>query len=174
MSTKNEREVVSRSQWREWQSPCCFVEEASRASSASCSSLQALRGGKTLLLSFKGRKSNQTYTIPLNYTGDDAVVICFTHRSKRWWNNLRGGVRTMLNIEGRCWQGVAEAVADDQAAIERELYTFLCQSPDNAKYLGVQLDVDGRPSQVDIARSARSCVLVRIQRAYQCKTAESY
>ena len=78
----------------------------------------------------------------------------------------------MLNIEGRCWQGVAEAIAGDQAGIERELYTFLCKSPSNAKYLGVQLDVDGRPNREDVARSAPRSVLVRIQLTYQCKTAE--
>jgi len=78
----------------------------------------------------------------------------------------------MLNIEGRCWQGVAEAVADDQAALERELYAFLYKAPANAKYLGVQLDVDGRPKRVDVARSAPSSVLVRIQLIYQCKTVE--
>jgi hypothetical protein len=71
----------------------------------------------------------------------------------------------MLNIEGRCWQGIAEAVADDQEAIERDLYTFLSESPYNAKYMGVQLDVDGRPSWVDVARSAPACVLMRIQLA---------
>lgn len=127
---------------------------------------------KMLLLSFKGCKSDKTYTIPLSYTCDDSVVICFTHRSRRWWKNLRGGVLTTLNIEGRCWQAIAEAVADDQAAIERELYTFLCKSPYNAKYMGVQLDDDDRPSRVDVARSATACVLVRIQLASQCKTAE--
>ncbi|HJT56516.1 MAG TPA: hypothetical protein VJ761_08475 [Ktedonobacteraceae bacterium] len=78
----------------------------------------------------------------------------------------------MLTIEGRCWQGIAEAIASDQAAIERELYTFLCQSLSNAKYLGVQLDGDGRPNREDVAHSAPSSVLVRIQLIYQCNTAE--
>ncbi len=53
-------------------------------------------------------------------------------------------------------------MADDQAMIEREMYTFLLNLPGDANSKEVRLNLDGTQNRADIARSARSAVLVRI------------
>jgi hypothetical protein len=44
------------------------------------SPLNGLLSHNTLLLSFQGRKSGKTYTIPLRYAQEADTVLCFTHR----------------------------------------------------------------------------------------------
>jgi F420H(2)-dependent quinone reductase len=116
-----------------------------------------------LLLSFQGRRSGKTYTIPLSYTQEGEMVLCFTRRKGNWWKNLRGSIPVTVDLKGRSWQGIASAVADDQATIEREMYTFLLKSPRDATYQGVQLNPDGTPNRADITRSAQATVLLRIR-----------
>lgn len=116
-----------------------------------------------LLLSFQGRRSGKTYTIPLSYTQEDEMVLCFTRRKGNWWKNLRGSIPVTVDLKGRSWQGIASAVADDQATIECEMYTFLLKSPRDATYHGVQLNPDGTPNRADITRSAQAAVLLRIR-----------
>lgn len=127
------------------------------------SPLHGLLSHNTLLLSFQGRKSGKTYTIPLSYAQEGNTVLCFTRRGNTWWKNLREDTPVTVNLKGRSLPGIASAVADDQAMIEREMYTFLLKLPRDATYKGVRLNPDGTPNRADIARSARSAVLVRIR-----------
>ncbi len=93
------------------------------------------------------------------------MVLCFTRRKGNWWKNLRASVPVTMDLEGRSWQGRASAVADDQPTIEREMSTFLVQSPRDATHQGVRLHPDGTPHRADITRSAQAAVLlcVRLQ-----------
>lgn len=116
----------------------------------------------TLLLSFQGRKSGKTYTIPLRYAQEGDTLLCLTRRGNTWWKNLREDTPVTVDLKGRSLPGIASAVADDQAMIEREMYTILLQLPRDATYKGVRLNPDDTPNRGDIARSARSAVLVRI------------
>ena len=116
-----------------------------------------------LLLSFKGRISGKTYTIPLSYTQEGEMVLRFTRRKGNWWKNLRGSMPVTVDLKGRSWQGMASAVADDQATIEREMYAFLLNSPRDATYQGVQLNPDSTPNRADITCSAQAAVLLRIR-----------
>jgi hypothetical protein len=67
-----------------------------------------------------------------------------------------------VDLKGQSLPGRASAVTDDQAMIEREMYTFLLKLPGDANSKEVRLNLDGTPNRADIARSARSAVVVRI------------
>jgi len=127
------------------------------------SPLHGLLSHNTLLLSFQGRKSGKTYTIPLRYAQEGDTLLCFTRRGNTWWKNLRGGTPVTVDLKGRSLPGTASAVADDQGTIEREMYTFLLKLPRDAAYKGVRLNPDDTPNSTDIARSAQSAVLVSIR-----------
>lgn len=62
------------------------------------SPLHGLLSHNTLLLSFQGRRSGKTYTIPLSYTQKGDVVLCFTRRGNNWWKNLRGGTLATVDL----------------------------------------------------------------------------
>ena len=126
------------------------------------SPLHGLLSHNTLLLSFQGRRSGKTYTIPLSYTQEGDTVLCFTRRENTWWKNLRGGTPITVDLKGWSLPGRASAVVDDQAMIEREMNTFLLKLPRDANSKEVRLNPDGTPNRADIARSARSAVLIRI------------
>jgi hypothetical protein len=129
------------------------------------SPLYGLLGHNTFLLSFQGRKSGKTYAIPLHYTREGDVLLCFTRRENTWWKNLRGGAPVTVDLDGRRMQGSALVSVDDLGVIEQNLSTFLWHLPGDAPYKGVRLMADGTPHPGDIARSARSAVLVRISLA---------
>src|SRR3712207_687565 len=49
-----------------------------------------------MLLSFKGRTSGKSYTIPVGYVQNGDHVWVFSH--SHWWKNLRGGVPVTLHL----------------------------------------------------------------------------
>ena len=63
----------------------------------------------TLLLSFQGRKSGKTYTIPLSYTQEGDTVLCFTRRGNTWWKNLREDTPVTVDLKGWSLPGKASA-----------------------------------------------------------------
>lgn len=123
----------------------------------------SLPGHNPLFLSFEGCKSGNVYRIPLRYMSDKNRITCFTSVRRMWWKNLRGGVPATVDIEGQCWQGIAEATEGHQETIARELYKFLLRLPENAQYMNVRLDIVGRPYHTDVISSALSSVLIRIE-----------
>jgi len=114
-----------------------------------------------LLITFTGRKSGKTYTTPVDYSQDGDQVTIFTHAN--WWKNLRGGAPVTLRMRGRDLQGVAEPVAEDQAAVAAGLSDHLCKVPSDAKYYGVSFDEQGNPNVKDVEKAAQTAVMIRIR-----------
>lgn len=44
----------------------------------------------TMLLTFTGRSSGRTYTVPVSYQRDRDTLTCYTRADRAWWKNLRG------------------------------------------------------------------------------------
>lgn len=75
------------------------------------SPLHGLMSGNTLLLTYTGRKSRQSFTFPISYARQDDTFLLITHRRKTWWKNIQGGLPVTLRVRGQEIQGNAE-VAD--------------------------------------------------------------
>jgi hypothetical protein len=83
-------------------------------------------------------------------------------RERTWWRNLRGGAEVGIHLRGQARRGratMSEADADVAAALGE----ILVIRPAHARYLGVSMRADGTPNSEDLARAARSRVVVRIQ-----------
>ena len=115
-----------------------------------------------ILITFTGRKSGKSFTIPTNYVreGDDLFVI--SYRARTWWKNLRDGAPVTMRIAGQDCQGVSQVFEDDRSVTEN-LLAYLEKVPNVAKYMQVRLDAGGLPEPEDVARAARDKVVVRIQ-----------
>lgn len=123
------------------------------------SPLHGMVSKTVLLITFRGRKSGKTYTTPVDYSQDGDQVTIFTHAN--WWKNLRGGAPVTLYIRGRELQGLAEPVAEDQAAIADGLSQHLRKVPSDAKYYGVTFDEQGNPRAEEVEKAARTVVMIR-------------
>lgn len=116
-----------------------------------------------MLLTLKGRKSSNVYTIPVTYVQEGNRVICFTNGS--WWKNLCGGATVTLVLKGRERQGRATPLRDNQERIVREHISFLQKIPQVAKYRSVRLDAQMQPDYDDVVRASQHFVLIQIELA---------
>ncbi len=128
------------------------------------SPLHGLFSRGLMLLTFRGRRSGRSFTIPVQYAREGDTVIVYPGRAaeKTWWRNLAGGAEVTLRIKGRDLRGHAVAVAEDREAIAEGLRIWLRRFPSGARRLGVARDPDGRPDPQDLARAAEGIVIVRI------------
>jgi deazaflavin-dependent oxidoreductase (nitroreductase family) len=118
-----------------------------------------------MLLTYTGRRSGRTFTIPVQYVreGDEIVVIPGRPQEKTWWRNLTDGGPVRLRVAGRDLEGTATAVTDDRADAEAGIRMFLERFPKAAKPLGVPRDPDGALDAEALARLAERSVVVRVR-----------
>lgn len=125
------------------------------------SPLHGLASDALMLLTYTGRKSSKRYTIPVSYSRVGDVVTVFTYH--RWWKNLRWDAPVAVEIKRQRFEGVAEAITDDQPAIALGLLALLWEHPSIARGYHIPLDAKGLPDPVAVRRVARFVVMVRIQ-----------
>lgn len=78
------------------------------------SPLHGLLSGSLLLVTYTGRKSGRTFTIPVMYADDAEGVLVYVGGSaaKVWWRSLRGGAPVAVRLRGRDLRGTATAVTE--------------------------------------------------------------
>ena len=88
------------------------------------SPLHRLVSGRLALITFTGRVSGRSYTIPVRYERTDGVLeipVMWPER-KRWWRNLREEADVRLRLQGRELAGRAVArERDGQVSVEVRL-----------------------------------------------------
>jgi Protein of unknown function (DUF998)/F420H(2)-dependent quinone reductase len=124
------------------------------------SPLHGLLSQYVLLLTYTGRKSGRTYTLPVGYVRQgDAITIC--SGVHRWWRNLRGGAPVAVLLQGRRRTGRAEAIEDRDALVAEAERLVGRYGPRGAgRRIGVVLDA--APSRGDLARAMDGHALVRV------------
>ena len=74
-----------------------------------------LVSGRVALITYSGRKSGRSYTIPVFYRdkGDEVTIAVGWPERKVWWRNLTGeGGEVRLMVRGRELRGHAVATRD--------------------------------------------------------------
>ncbi len=125
------------------------------------SPMHAMVSKTILLITFTGRKSGKTYTTPVSYSQFDDQVYVFTHAN--WWKNLRSDIPVNLRIRGREFQGLAEPVAEDKAAVAAGLVKHLRKVSTDARFYGVTFDDQGNPNAEEVEKAAQSVVMVHVR-----------
>jgi deazaflavin-dependent oxidoreductase (nitroreductase family) len=114
-------------------------------------------------LTYTGRKSGQTHTVPVNYVRDpddyDRLLITSTP-ARTWWRNLRGGQSLSVRLRGREVISFAEVLEGDSATAA--LAAYFRGAPQMARYFEVKM-VDGEPDADDVVRVAPSRVMVVVK-----------
>lgn len=126
------------------------------------SPLHDLAGDHLMLITYRGRKSGKTYTMPVNYVRDGDVLIVVSEADRIWWRNLCAGAPVTLRVHGRAIQGYAKSF-DDPQAVAANLLTILRQAPSFRKHSKIGLRANGQPEHPqELARYAQGKVIIRI------------
>jgi hypothetical protein len=90
------------------------------------SPLHRLLSGSLLLVTYTGRQSGRTFTIPVMYVQDEVELVVYVGRSsdKVWWRNLRGGAQVSVRLRGRELTGTGSAVPGSAELQKRYLSRF--------------------------------------------------
>lgn len=93
--------------------------------------------GQTLaLLTFRGRRTQKEYVIPVSYWREDDVVTIVTKRSRKWWHNFEDPAMVQLRLAGVVHEGKAGIVIDEEEILVFML-EYLAKRPVDAKAYGL-------------------------------------
>jgi deazaflavin-dependent oxidoreductase (nitroreductase family) len=126
------------------------------------SPFHAMADGSMMLISVTGRRTGKVYTTPVNYLRDGETLTVISMRERTWWRNVRGGAEVSLHLQGQARRGRA-TLAEDEMAVTKALGRLVAQAPPYARFLEVRMPPGGTAEPEDLARAARSRVVVSIQ-----------
>jgi deazaflavin-dependent oxidoreductase (nitroreductase family) len=126
------------------------------------SPLHAMADASMMLISVTGRRSGRLYTTPVNYLRDGETLVVVSQRERTWWRNVRGGDEVGLRLQGRTRRGLA-TVAEDDTSVAQALGRIVARQPAYARFLGVTVGPDGTGAPDDLARAARSRVVISVR-----------
>jgi hypothetical protein len=120
--------------------------------------IQAVVGQGVALLTFTGRKTGTTYTIPVSYHREDDTVTVVTKRVRNWWRNFETPAEVKMRIAGSEYTGKAEAALGEDDSLEF-MVDYLEKRPIDAKAYGLKRD---EITRAKVARIMPHIVLIRI------------
>lgn len=127
------------------------------------SPLHGMLSNGIMLVTYTGRKSRRTISVPVSYVRDDEddnVLWTTSLRKRTWWRNLRREALVTLRLRGKNRPARAEALEDEDEVADA-LYYYLTLTPSFAKHFDVALDEEGEPVEEDLVRAAQKRVVVR-------------
>ncbi len=98
--------------------------------------IQGLVGKGVALLTFTGRRTGKSYTVPVSYRRDGDVVTVITKRSRRWWHNFESPAEVELRLAGETYTGKAQIEAGDAETLDY-MVGYLAERPIDAKAYGL-------------------------------------
>jgi deazaflavin-dependent oxidoreductase (nitroreductase family) len=126
------------------------------------SPLHPLLGRDFALIEFTGRRSGQTYSVPVNAFAEGEGFLIISRRDRTWWRNLRQRPAARLRRRGRT-QAVQARVVEAPPEVADLLRAHLRQRPSHARYFAVAIDGEGEPDATQIGTAALDRVLIRLQ-----------
>ena len=133
------------------------------------SPLHRMLSAGLLLITYRGKKSGQEYTLPVQYlqSGNQIYIIPGMPEKKTWWRNLKGGLPVKLTLRGQAVNGYGLVLEQPRDAVEIGSVTELAlkRSAQLAKMLQVRLEADGSPNAADLQQLVEKIILTRIDLA---------
>ena len=121
--------------------------------------LQTTVGTSVGLLTFEGRRSAESYTIPISYYRDGDTVTVVTKKLRKWWHNFETPIEVRLRLAGEEFTGKAGILTDFHEKLDY-MTDYLADHPIDAKAYGLTKDERSRES---VARIIPHIVVIRIQ-----------
>jgi hypothetical protein len=136
------------------------------------SPLHKLLSSSTLMLTMRGRRSDQPISVTVNYTQSGRQLSVTSRIERKWWRNLSpraDALRTPVSIllRGRRRTGTGVAFSGSQSvsivSVIDGLKTIVGARPGWAKAFGIAMNAQSVPSSADLERAARTLVYVDIE-----------
>jgi hypothetical protein len=115
--------------------------------------------GRFLLLTYRGRRTGRSYTLPTAYRRRGDELILTTDSS--WWRNFTEPSPVTVRVAGRPLSGTARATRDRQQ-VANALRSLIEGQPSYARLAGIERSKDGTPDAEGFERATRERILVRI------------
>ena len=127
------------------------------------SPLHGFVSNQIMLITFTGRKSGKSYTIPVSYTQQNQSVMMFTNMP--WRKNLAEKTPVTLRLRGHQLKATTDLITDDVNQIIPVLAEHLCDKPMDARIHNVTFDSTGKPLADEVRRAAGNVKMVRFKLA---------
>ncbi len=114
-----------------------------------------------LLLTFTGRKSGKRYITPVGYMREGNTITILTKWFRPWWRNFQKTAPVELLIEGKTYQGKANALTDETAIVPI-ITEVIKKYPYYAEIYGVHLVAPDQPDMEDVRHIAPKVVVVQV------------
>lgn len=123
--------------------------------------LQSWLGRSVAMVTFTGRRSGRTITIPVSYTRRGNTVMVLTKTVRHWWRNFAQEPAVRLRLRGQEHTGTARAI-DDTEERKTRIAAFLRQRTRDARAYGVGLQPDKTVPDDELERLAPQLVPIEI------------
>ena len=123
------------------------------------SPLHMLVSKSMIVLTYTGRKSGKTFSLPVNYLMDGNLLYCASQTNRVWWRNLRDGRPVQIRLQGKEISGTP-SVIEDQVGVEAMFKRYFELSPNLARYFQVELDSNGKPTPASLKACAQNRVMI--------------
>jgi len=125
---------------------------------------------RLILLSYVGRKTGRSYTIPVSYVEQgDALLI---PAGGSWKKNLENGVDVLIWLRGREWRANPEVIRGLDEVDELVAF-MMAANPAVSRFIGVPRRPDGRPDREKLEQAVcGGFALVRLHLAQEAPTKE--
>lgn len=128
------------------------------------SPLHGLLSRSVMLITYQGRKSGKTYTVPVSYLedGDTIYVLPGMPEKKVWWRNIQQDTPVSLRVRGREFPAKASLLSPekDLGIMVRALGLFFVKMPAGTGLYKVRKDAAGNFIQEDMQRAAGGTVMI--------------
>ncbi|MEK9649796.1 MAG: hypothetical protein VW146_02475 [Gammaproteobacteria bacterium] len=114
-----------------------------------------------LFISFKGRKTQKKYHIPVSYHKEGRELIALTLKKNLWWKNLVSLTHVQITLQGKAQDAAISIVIEDTQYIKEKMRKLIISKPIDAFFAKVRLDANKHPIEDDLHQAAQKHIVLR-------------
>jgi len=125
------------------------------------SPLHFLASKNLIFITFKGRKSKETYNIPVSYHREGNELIALTLKQNLWWKNLKMLNTTQITLLGKKEDVGLTIVDKDTHFIKEKMRELIIEKPIDAYFAKVKLDKNKLPIEEDLIKASQKHIVLK-------------
>ena len=113
------------------------------------------------VLHVNGIKTDNLYTVPVNYIQIEDKLTIISHTDRTWWRNLVGGATLSLELRGENVSAYGTVLRNPDDA-EEALAECIHERPGMARVLGIALRPDGTAYPTELRRAVGKHIVIQL------------
>jgi deazaflavin-dependent oxidoreductase (nitroreductase family) len=130
------------------------------------SPLHGLMSASLLLITYRGRRSGQEFTLPVQYAqeGNQFYIMPGQPEKKTWWRNFKTETPVKIILKGKALNGQARLLAAESElqVIADGLEAYIRRFPALAKVHNVRPESNGEFNRADLLQVASTILLIQV------------